>query len=65
MAICIDDRSDSAAERSLADQDPVSGSPVHPFLLGTVVGGLIGAVLGTALSPPDPQRESSSASTAS
>jgi hypothetical protein len=51
MAICIDHRSDSAAERSLADQDPASGSPVHPFLLGTVVGGLIGAVLGTALSP--------------
>jgi hypothetical protein len=26
-------------------------SPVGPFLLGTVVGGLAGAVVGTALSP--------------
>ena len=51
MAIYLDDRSQSAAERSLAGRDSTSGSPVHPFLLGTVVGGLIGAVLGTALSP--------------
>ena len=27
------------------------GSPVGPFLLGTVVGGVAGAVVGTALSP--------------
>jgi hypothetical protein len=27
------------------------GSPVAPFILGTVLGGLFGAVLGTALSP--------------
>jgi hypothetical protein len=28
----------------------VQGSPVGPFLLGTVVGGVAGAVVGTALS---------------
>jgi len=28
-----------------------SGSPIVPFILGTVVGGLAGALLGTALSP--------------
>lgn len=27
------------------------GSPVAPFVLGTLLGGLFGAVLGTALSP--------------
>lgn len=27
------------------------GSPVGPFLLGTVIGGLAGAIVGTALSP--------------
>jgi len=27
------------------------GSAVGPFLLGTVIGGLVGAVVGTALSP--------------
>ena len=28
-----------------------SASPVGPFILGTVVGGLAGAILGTVLSP--------------
>jgi len=35
---------------STAMQAP-AGSPVGPFILGTVVGGLAGAVVGTALSP--------------
>ena len=30
---------------------PAPGSPVGPFLLGTVIGGLAGAIVGTALSP--------------
>lgn len=30
---------------------PPAGSPVPPFLLGTIVGGILGAVVGTALSP--------------
>jgi hypothetical protein len=30
---------------------PAPGSPIAPFLLGTVVGGIAGALLGTALSP--------------
>lgn len=51
MAIYLDDGSDSPAERVQAEQESSSGRPVHPFLLGTIVGGLIGAVLGTALSP--------------
>jgi hypothetical protein len=34
----------------LATQGP-AGSRVGPFVLGTLVGGLAGAVLGTALSP--------------
>jgi hypothetical protein len=33
------------------DAPGVQASPVGPFLLGTVVGGLAGAVVGTALSP--------------
>jgi hypothetical protein len=33
------------------DARPAHASPVAPFLLGTVVGGLAGAALGTALSP--------------
>ena len=39
----------SHAERT-AMPEP-SGSPIGPFILGTVVGGLAGAVVGTALSP--------------
>lgn len=35
----------------LAGAAGASSSPVGPFLLGTVVGGLAGAVVGTALSP--------------
>ena len=41
-----DDRVPELTEASLAQ-----GSPVGPFLLGTVVGGVAGAVVGTALSP--------------
>ena len=35
---------------STASQGP-AGSRVGPFVLGTLIGGLAGAVLGTALSP--------------
>ena len=35
----------------LPDTSGTQGSPVGPFLLGTVIGGLAGAVVGTALSP--------------
>ena len=35
----------------LPDVPVAQGSPVGPFLLGTVVGGVAGAVVGTALSP--------------
>jgi hypothetical protein len=34
-----------------ADCEAAPSSPLGPFVLGTVVGGLAGAVLGTALSP--------------
>jgi hypothetical protein len=33
------------------DRPASSTSPVGPFILGTVVGGVAGAILGTALSP--------------
>ena len=35
----------------LINASSAPASPVGPFLLGTVVGGLAGAVVGTALSP--------------
>ena len=35
----------------LANPAAQQNSPVGPFLLGTVIGGLAGAVVGTALSP--------------
>ena len=44
-----DSGSPSDPERT-AMQAP-AGSPVGPFILGPVVGGLAGAVVGTALSP--------------
>jgi hypothetical protein len=35
----------------LPEASVAQGSPVGPFLLGTFVGGVAGAVVGTALSP--------------
>jgi len=32
-------------------QDVASSSPVVPFIAGTLIGGLAGAIVGTALSP--------------
>ena len=49
----IDQPSDSSSPLDLATtatQGP-AGSRVGPFILGTLVGGLAGAVVGTALSP--------------
>ncbi|MBW3632638.1 MAG: hypothetical protein KY456_06385 [Chloroflexi bacterium] len=46
LQIPTDDRSAQLPGASVAQ-----GSPVGPFLLGTVVGGVAGAVVGTALSP--------------
>ena len=44
--------STSVSSVPVASDVPVSpGSPVGPFLLGTVIGGLAGAIVGTALSP--------------
>jgi hypothetical protein len=34
-----------------ANCETVQSSPLAPFVLGTVIGGLAGAILGTALSP--------------
>ena len=42
---------DRAADESQPEAASSSMSPVGPFILGTVVGGVAGAVLGTALSP--------------
>lgn len=38
-------------QSSPALSSPAQPSPIAPFLLGTVVGGIAGAALGTALSP--------------
>jgi hypothetical protein len=38
-------------QSSPALSSPAHPSPIAPFLLGTVVGGIAGAALGTALSP--------------
>lgn len=46
-----DDVEQAPIESSVAPQGSSAASPKHPFLLGTVVGGLVGAILGTALSP--------------
>lgn len=45
------DREPQAEPVSGADCEANQSSPVAPFVLGTVIGGLAGAVLGTALSP--------------
>ena len=47
----VDQTADSPVELDRTAAQVPSGSPVGPFILGTVVGGLAGAVLGTALSP--------------
>ena len=47
----VDQTADSPVELGRTAAQVPSGSPVGPFILGTVVGGLAGAVLGTALSP--------------
>ena len=53
MLRSVDQSSDSGSARdpqTVATQGP-AGSRVGPFVLGTLVGGLAGAVVGTALSP--------------
>ena len=47
----VDQSSDSPADPERTGIPAPAGSRVGPFILGTVVGGLAGAVLGTALSP--------------
>lgn len=47
----VDQSADSPADIGRSDTQGPSGSPIGPFILGTVVGGLAGAVVGTALSP--------------
>ena len=47
----VDQSADSPADPVGAGTQGPSGSPIGPFILGTVVGGLAGAVVGTALSP--------------
>lgn len=36
---------------SSPEKDAARHSPVQPFLIGTIIGGIAGAILGTALSP--------------
>jgi hypothetical protein len=43
--------SDSPVDPERTEMQGPSGSRVGPFILGTVIGGLAGAVVGTALSP--------------
>ena len=43
--------SDSPVDPERTETQGPSGSRVGPFILGTVIGGLAGAVVGTALSP--------------
>ena len=43
--------SDSPVDPERTEMQESSGSRVGPFILGTVIGGLAGAVVGTALSP--------------
>jgi hypothetical protein len=47
----VDQSADSPADPARTDRQEPSGSPVGPFILGTVIGGLAGAIVGTALSP--------------
>ena len=43
--------SDSPVDPERTEMQGPAGSRVGPFILGTVIGGLAGAVVGTALSP--------------
>jgi hypothetical protein len=43
--------SDSPVDPERIEMQRPSGSRVGPFIVGTVIGGLAGAVVGTALSP--------------
>jgi hypothetical protein len=45
-----DDGGPIAQHQALTAGDSSQSSPLAPFILGTVVGGLAGAILGTALS---------------
>ena len=47
----VDQSSDSPADPERTGIQAPASSRVGPFILGTVVGGLAGAVVGTALSP--------------
>ena len=47
----VDASSDSPAWAEGSGTQEPSASPFGPFILGTVVGGIAGAVVGTALSP--------------
>jgi hypothetical protein len=47
----VDQSPDSSHDLEGAGIQGPAGSRVGPFILGTVVGGLAGAVVGTALSP--------------
>ena len=47
----VDQSAGSAREPERTGVQTPSASRIGPFILGTVVGGLAGAVLGTALSP--------------
>jgi hypothetical protein len=47
----VDQTSDSPVDPERTGDQPPAASRVGPFILGTVVGGLAGAVVGTALSP--------------
>jgi hypothetical protein len=47
----VDQSADSPADPDRTGLQGPGSSPIGPFILGTVVGGLAGAVLGTALSP--------------
>ncbi|MDF2758728.1 MAG: hypothetical protein K0S99_1360 [Thermomicrobiales bacterium] len=47
----VDQSAGSPAEPDRTSVQTPSASRIGPFILGTVVGGLAGAVLGTALSP--------------
>ena len=47
----IEQLSDSPSDPERTGIQEATGSRVGPFILGTLVGGLAGAVVGTALSP--------------
>ena len=51
MLTDIDQPSDLPGHPDSTDMHALAVSRVGPFLLGTVVGGLAGAIVGTALSP--------------